>query len=111
MDELVQRLSDGTHPVAVGGPVATLAELHRRVDELGIVFVKFTGTTGGTDLGVRLDRDHCAVDSADFAQGDGTVHLEGTLMLNDEPVRCVADIDLATLSGTGRLVATAGSDA
>jgi hypothetical protein len=111
MDELVQRLSDGTHPVTVGGPVATLAELHRRVDELGLVFVKFTGTSGGTDLGVRLDSEHCTVDDADFAQGSGTVHLEGTLVLNDEPVRCVADIDLTTLRGTGRLVATAGSDA
>ncbi|MFB9928488.1 hypothetical protein ACFORO_29390 [Amycolatopsis halotolerans] len=111
MDELVQRLSEGTHPVAVGGPVATLAELHRRVDELGFVFVKFTGTTGGTDLGVRLDRERCALDGADFAQGSGCVHLEGSLVLNDEPVLCVADIDLATLSGTGRLMATTGAGA
>ncbi|WP_410586708.1 hypothetical protein [Amycolatopsis sp. lyj-23] len=111
MDELVRRLAEGTHPVAVGGPVATLAELHRRVQELGLVFVKFTGTSGGTDLGVRLDRDSCVVDGADFTEATGTVHLEGTLVLNDEPVRCVADLNLATLSGTGRLVAMAGSDA
>jgi hypothetical protein len=40
---------------------------------------------------------------ADFDSGTGTVHVEGNLILNDDPVRCIADIDLATLKGTGRL--------
>ncbi len=31
------------------------------------------------------------------------MHVEGHLILNDDPVRCIADIDLATLKGTGRL--------
>jgi leucyl aminopeptidase len=31
------------------------------------------------------------------------VHVEGRLVLNDDAVRCIADIDLATLGGTGRL--------
>jgi hypothetical protein len=31
------------------------------------------------------------------------VHLEGSLVVNYDPVRCIADIDLATLEGTGRL--------
>jgi hypothetical protein len=104
MDELTARLSDGTHEIAVGGPQPTLEELQRRIDELGYVFIKFTGTRGGTDLGVRLDRSSCDLSEADFDAGAGTAHLEGTLTLNDDPVRCIADIDLATLRGTGRLV-------
>lgn len=104
MDDLTQRLSEGSHRVCVGGPHATLDELRRRVEEIGYAFVKFTGTTGGTDLGVRLDRAATDVSTADFAAGTGSVHLEGTLVLNDDPVRCVADIDLATLDGTGHLV-------
>jgi hypothetical protein len=31
------------------------------------------------------------------------VHLEGALKLDGVPVRCVADIELSTVTGTGRL--------
>lgn len=103
MDELTQRLSSD-QPVVVGGPQPSLEELRRRVEEIGQVFIKFTETRGGTDLGVPLDRAACDLDAADFDEGSGTIHLEGTLTLNDDPVRCIADIDLATLKGTGRLV-------
>ena len=104
MDELTARLSEAGQEVAIGGPEPSLEELQRRIDELGYVFIQFTGTRGGTDLGVRLDRSSCDLSDADFAAGTGTAHLEGTLVLNDDPVRCLADIDLATLRGTGRLV-------
>jgi hypothetical protein len=104
LDELTQRLSTGTHQVAVGGPQPCLEELRRRLDEIGYVFIKFTETRGGTDLGVRLDRDASDFGSADFDGGQGSVHIEGTLTLNYDPVRCIADIDLATLKGTGHLV-------
>jgi hypothetical protein len=104
VDELVERLSSGDHPVAVGGPDPSLEELRRRLDDPGFVFVKFTGTRGGTDLGIPVDRARSDLSSADFDQGSGTVHIEGTLILNDDPVRVVADIDVSTLSGTGHLV-------
>jgi hypothetical protein len=103
MDELTQRLSTD-NPVVVGGPVPTLEELRTRIEEIGTVFVKFTETRGGTDLGIELDRAATDTSQADFAAATGIVHVEGTLILNDDPVRCIADIDLATLSGTGRLV-------
>lgn len=103
MNELTQRLTSD-QPVVVGGPDPSVAELARRLDEIGHVFVKFTQTQGGTDLGIRVDRDACELGGADFEAGRGTVHVEGTLILNDDPVRCVADIDLATLAGTGHLV-------
>ena len=104
MNELTQRLSEGEHPVVMGGPEPSVTELRTRIDEFKHVSIKFTGTRGGTDLGVRLDLEACELGAADFEAGTGTVHLEGTLTLNGDPVRCVADLDLATLAGTGHLV-------
>ncbi len=104
MDELVQRLSEGDHPVTLGGPQPSLEEFKQRVEETGYVFIKFTGTRGGTDLGVSVDKAASDLSSADFAQATGTAHVEGTLTLNGVKVRCVADIDLATSNGTGHLV-------
>ncbi len=102
MNELTQRLTTG-QPVIVGGSQPSIEELHNRVGEMGYVLIKFTETRGGTELGFPLDRDATDLSSADFDQGSGTVHVEGNLVLNDDPVRCIADIDLATLKGTGRL--------
>ena len=102
MDELVQRLSEGDHPVTAGGPNPSVEQFKQSIDR-EYVHIKFTGTRGGTDLGVKLDTTASQLD-ADFAQGVGTVHIEGTLTLNYVPVRCVADIELATLNGTGHLV-------
>ncbi len=104
MNELVQRLSEGDHPVVVGGPQPSLSEFQKRIQEMGYVSIKFTDTRGGTDLGVRVDTSAVDTTKADFVQGIGTVHVEGTLTLNHVKVRCVADIDLAHLVGVGHLV-------
>ena len=104
MDELVRRLSEGDHPVTVGGPQPSLDEFHKRVSEMGYVFIKFTATRGGTDLGVRVDKTATDLSQADFEQSSGMAHVEGTLTLNYVKVRCVADIDLRTLSGVGHLL-------
>ncbi|HKX29558.1 MAG TPA: MbtH domain protein, partial [Blastocatellia bacterium] len=74
-----------------------------RID-LGYVHVKFTETRGGTELGVRIDRDTLDLSRADFGTQTGTVHLEGNLTLDYVKVRCIAEIDLQTLSGKGHLV-------
>jgi hypothetical protein len=103
MNELTERLSAGDHPVVVGGPEPSVEELQNRIEEIGWVFIKFTGTRGGTDLGMRPDREACDLSAADFENGTGTMHLEGTLTLNNDPVRLFADLDLATLAGTGHL--------
>lgn len=44
------------------------------------------------------------LDGADFEGGTGNVHLVGSLTLNYDKVELVADIDLASLKGTGYLV-------
>lgn len=105
MNELVQRLSTGEHPVTVGGPAPSREEFKKRVLDMGYAFIKFTDTNGGTDLGVRIDKERTDVRQASFDQGTGVAHIEGTLTLNYVKVRCVADIALDTLRGTGHLVA------
>jgi hypothetical protein len=104
MNELVQRLSEGEHPITVGGPTPSSEELKKRIEDIGYVFIKFTANKGGTDLGIKVDRQATDVSRANFDQSNGQAHIEGTLTLNYTKVRCIADIDLTTLNGTGRLV-------
>lgn len=111
MDDLVERLSVKEQDVVVGGPSPSVEELQRRIADLGYVFIKFTDSRGGTDLGVTVDTGATDVSGADFAAGTGTVHVEGTLTLNYVEVRCVADIDLTSLSGAGHLVTPAEAHA
>ena len=104
MFDLVQYLADGSHPVIVGGPQPSLDDLKERLTTMRYAFVKFTDTQGGTDLGVEVDAQATDLSGADFEHATGTVHVEGTLTLDFVPVRCVADIDLATMAGSGRLI-------
>lgn len=101
MDELVQRLSEGDHPVIVSR-AKSAEELKQSVDR-GYVLVKFTDTRGGTELGVRLDENLTDLGQANFGGATGMARLVGNLILNYVKVRCVADIDLATLHGQGHL--------
>lgn len=110
MTDLVERLSRRDSPVVLGGPWTPPAELRRRIEQLRYVRLEFTGTRGGTVLGVTVDPAATDLTGADFAAGRGTVHVEGTLVLNHVPVRCVADLDLETRSGTGRLAVAAHPD-
>jgi hypothetical protein len=102
MNELTDRLTVD-QPIIMGGSDPNVEELRKRTGELGYVLVTFTETRGGTEVGFPLDRDASDISGADFDNSTGTVHVEGNLVLNDDPVRCIADIDLATLKGTGRL--------
>jgi uncharacterized protein YbdZ (MbtH family) len=111
---LVDRLCEGNHPVEAGLRPERTAKLFKEAIDRGYVHIKFTQTKGGTELGVRLDRDACDFSKADFESGVGTVHIEGGLTLDYVKVRCVADIDLKTLEGAGRLEKvelSAGADA
>ncbi|MGW5767220.1 hypothetical protein ACWEWM_37685, partial [Streptomyces tendae] len=76
MDELVRRLSAEGQKTAVGGPSPSVEDFQRRVAEKGYVFIKFTDTAGGTDLGVRVDAAASDLSGADFARGVGSVHAD-----------------------------------
>ncbi|BDA68769.1 hypothetical protein CAL7716_029350 [Calothrix sp. PCC 7716] len=103
MNELVQRLSEGEHPVEASlKPEKTATALKESIDR-GYVHIKFTNTKGGTDLGIKLDSKASNFNEADFDHQTGKVHLVGDLTLNYVKVRCIADIDLATLNGKGHL--------
>lgn len=104
MNELVQRLSDGEHPVEASlRPEKTVEALKESIDR-GYVHIKFTETKGGTELGVRLDQEASDLSKADFSGEAGSVHLVGDLTLNYVKVQCIADIDLNTFEGKGRLM-------
>ncbi len=106
MFDLVHYLTEGSHPVVVGGPAPSLSDFKERVTTMHYVFIKFTDTQGGTDLGVTLDPRASDLSRGDFEAATGIVHLEGTLTLDFVPVRCIADIDVASMAGSGHLVAT-----
>ena len=82
----------------LGTPAARLTSL-----DLEIVHLKFIETRSETELTFRLDRDKFSASSADRDRGAGTVHLEGELTIDKVNVRCIADIDLRTLAGTGHV--------
>jgi hypothetical protein len=102
-DDLVGFLASGSHPVEAGlRPDTTVTRLRGAIDR-GLVHVNFSATRGGTELGFDLDRQASDLSAADFERGTGRIHVEGELTLNYQKVRCVADLDLGTLTGEGRL--------
>ena len=101
---LVDCLCGGDHPVEAGLRPEKTVKLFKEAIDRNYVHVKFTDTKGGTELGVRLDRDACDFTKADFEAGNGSVHVEGGLTLDYVKVKCIADISLASLAGTGHLV-------
>jgi len=101
---LVDKLCERDHPVEAGLRPEKTVKLFKQAIDRNYVHIKFTGTRGGTELGVQLDRDACNFNQADFENGHGTVHINGTLTLDYVKVRCIADIDLNTLEGKGHLV-------
>jgi uncharacterized protein YbdZ (MbtH family) len=101
---LVDRLCEGEHPVEATLRPEKSVKLFKESIDRNYVHIKFTDTQGGTELGVRLDPQKCDFAGADFENGTGTVHLEGGLTLDYVKVQCVADIDLASLTGQGHLV-------
>lgn len=101
MDELVQRLSTGDHPIEIVLRPTRTTDALKECVERGYVHVKFTGTRGGTELTVRLDKTD--QDGAAVGANAGRIRLVGDLTLNGVKVRCIAESDLATFQGTGRL--------
>lgn len=102
MNDLVQRLTQEQPIVASMRPEPTLENLRAAIDR-GYVYIKFTETRGGTELGIRLDQERSDLTRGDLAQGTGSVHIVGELVLDYVPVRFHGDLDLQTLKGTGRL--------
>jgi uncharacterized protein YbdZ (MbtH family) len=110
-DSIVDTLCQGLHPIEVSlRPQKSLALLNECIDR-GYLQMKFVQTQGGTEVGVRLNKDACGVIESGFAIGAGQFHVEGELTLDSIPVRCIADIDLTTFAGMGRIVRAVPAEA
>ena len=103
MNDLVRRLSEGSHAVEISLRPERTVKLFREMLDRGHVLVKFTQTQGGTELGVPLDKSRSDLTQANFGAETGKVRLCGELTLDYVPVRVVADIDLPSLQGQGHL--------
>ncbi len=107
-DDLVARLAEGPQPVELGlRPEKSIAALQGCLDR-GFVHIVFPQTQGGTELGIKLDRDDSDLSQANFETQTGKIRLVGGLTLNYTKVRCIADVDLATFGGQGHLEIIAG---
>lgn len=103
MDRLVSTLIEGKHQVEFESRTENLDEVKERIN-YGFVFVKFTETQGGTDLGINLDEDSKTLGSAMFNNKEANIiKIVGTCELNYHKVRCHAKIDLKTRRGLGYL--------
>jgi hypothetical protein len=101
-NELVERLSTGDHAVSFEDRVEELERVEERIRD-GFVFIKFTQTRGGTELGINLIQEECDFSKGDFKNGTGKLHIVGTCELNYCKVKCTADVDLKTREGKGHL--------
>jgi hypothetical protein len=103
VNDLVKRLSEGSHPVEVNPRPERTVKLFKEMLDRKHVLVKFTQTQGGTELGVPLDESRSDLSQANFETESGTVRVCGELTLDYVPVRVVADIELPSLQGSGHL--------
>lgn len=100
MDSLVSKLIKDKHPVEFERRTDSLIDLRDRINN-GFVFIKFTKTQGGTELGINLDKALCELSNIEGE--NGTITIVGTCELNFHKVRCYAEIDLKTREGLGHL--------
>jgi hypothetical protein len=90
MDESIQRLAEGDHPINTWQ--YKIAEELKQAVERGYILIKFTETHGGTELRSRLDKTSTELGNADFEQAADTIQVVGNLILNDIKVRGVAGV-------------------
>jgi hypothetical protein len=102
MNDLVDRLTKEQEVEISHRPDVTLEAFSAAI-ERGYVHVRFPGTRGGTELGVKVRREQSDFTTADFEHGTGSAFIVGELTLNYVPVRLQARINLPELRGTGKL--------
>jgi hypothetical protein len=102
MSELVARLTNEQNVEFSSRPEPTLEAFQAAIDR-GYVHIRFAGSRGATELGVKLDMKKSDLAGANLAAGTGSVEIVGDLVLDYVPVRLFARIDLPALKGVGRL--------
>jgi hypothetical protein len=99
MKELLDKLIE-KQTVETSRPSKSAGALKECIDR-DYVHILFKKTD--TELGIRLKRDECNFESADFTAGRGHVHIVGGLTLDYNKVKCIADIDISTCEGLANL--------
>ena len=102
MSDLVTRLSQGRHAVDVILRPDKGLPAFREAIRRGYVHIKFPETRGGTELTVKVDQQASCLEAVEAESG--SVKIVGTLTLDYVRVQCVAEIDLASLQGSGHLI-------
>ena len=110
MSELVERLTK-EQEVRIRTRPEDSAEAFAKAWERGYVHVLFPETRGGTELGIEVGGEASDATQADLEGGTGSLHLEGTLVLDYVPVRFIGDLDLTGLEGRGRLERSEAAEA
>jgi hypothetical protein len=101
INELVRKLSEGKHDVSLNERGEDIQELKERIEQ-GFIHIKFTQTQGGTELGIKIDKEKSNM-NVPAGKNTGQWHLEGTAILNYNHVRCIVDVNLKTMKGKGYL--------
>lgn len=107
MNDVVEFLTQGLHPIEFETRTSNYDDIKNRIQK-GFVYVKFTDTRGGTELGINVDSTKTSNFEDCLSNGQNMLHLEGVCKLNYKPVRCIIDVNVSTRKGEGRLVIEAG---
>lgn len=94
MCEFVNALTSGEHPVVVVGGSVRASESWRRLTDAGHVFIRFTNTGNGKNLGLRCGPGKTRALDANFAEGIGFTRGERNGTLDGVPVTVVADVEV-----------------
>jgi len=76
----------------------------RQAIEDGFVYLRFSEQFGRTEIGFALEPSECDIANADFEKTTGQIHFVGHAVLDYVPLQCIADLSLASMSGTARIV-------
>lgn len=93
----VNRLLKGTQSINLN----TITDLDDLIESIKrkYVFVTFTGTQGGTTLGLQLKKDTCRWEKRGFPKNIKKVEIYGTVSLDSCPLVIKAEIDLKSFTG------------
>jgi uncharacterized protein YbdZ (MbtH family) len=103
VERLPVRLSQGPQKVELTlRPERTMEALARQV-KTGYMHLRFTETRGGTELAIALEPTSAEQIENAIARGEKVMHVEGGVTLDYVPIRCRAEIDLPSFTGTCRV--------
>jgi len=100
---LIEFLCEGSHSIDLGWRKETDLDVVIESIRRKYLYIRFMDTRGGTEIGVNLIENKCDFTLAELEKGIDQIYVEGTLSLNFEKVICIADINLRTLKGFGKL--------